>query len=227
MARVVVFGTGEQAALAHYFLTHDSPHEVVAFTADRAYCSVPEYLGLPVVPFEDLERSHPPAAYELFILTNFRRMNHFRAERFASAKSRGYRCVSYVSSRAHTWPNLTIGENCCITPGNTIDPFVEIGDDVVLWSGNHVGHHSRIGDHAYVTSHVTISGDVRIEPFCVFGVNATIRDRITIAHNCLVGAGALVLRDTKPFEVYKAGATVPSDIRSDQLPDRVLASARS
>ena len=34
MARLVIFGAGDIARLAHFYFTRDSPHEVVAFTVD-------------------------------------------------------------------------------------------------------------------------------------------------------------------------------------------------
>ena len=37
MAKVVIFGQSQWAELAHFYVTHDSPHEVVAFTVDRDY----------------------------------------------------------------------------------------------------------------------------------------------------------------------------------------------
>ena len=37
MSKVVIFGVGQWAELAHFYLTHDSPHEVAAFTLDRDY----------------------------------------------------------------------------------------------------------------------------------------------------------------------------------------------
>ena len=37
MSKVVLFGAGSQAEVAHFYLTHDSPHEVVAFTVHQRY----------------------------------------------------------------------------------------------------------------------------------------------------------------------------------------------
>ena len=78
--KVVLFGYGQMATFAHTVLTHDSPHEVVAFTVDGAYMTERTVLGLPVVPFEDLERSYPPDAYAMHISVSFRRVNKLRAE---------------------------------------------------------------------------------------------------------------------------------------------------
>lgn len=74
-----------------------------------------------------------------------------------------------------------------------------------------------IKDHVFITSHVVVSGACTIEPHCFLGANATIRDETILARETLVGAGALILRDTQEFEVYKAEGTQPAKIRSDQL----------
>jgi sugar O-acyltransferase (sialic acid O-acetyltransferase NeuD family) len=144
-------------------------------------------------------------------------MNHIRAEKVEQAKAKGYALISYVSSKATTWPGFSCGENCFILEDNTIQPFATIGRDVILWSGNHIGHHTAIQDHVFVSSHVVICGCCTIEPFCFLGVNATIRDETVVARETLVGAGALILKDTKPGEVYKAAGTEPSAVPSDRL----------
>lgn len=217
MTDVVVFGVGRIAELAHFYLTHDSPHDVVAFTVDRSYVTGNEFRGLPVVAFEEVADAFPPSAVRMFLPISFRRMNHARADHVAAAKDAGYEFISYVSSRATTFPNFQCGDNCFILEDNTIQPFVTIGDDVILWSGNHIGHHSVIEDHVMVTSQVVISGGCTIEPHCFLGVNSTIRDETTVARETLVGAGVTILSDTEPFSVYRASDIKPARVRSDQL----------
>jgi sugar O-acyltransferase (sialic acid O-acetyltransferase NeuD family) len=217
MAKVVIFGVSQWAELAHFYLTHDSPHEVVAFTLDRDYIESREYKGLPVVAFDEVERHYSPSSYQLFIPMSFKKMNHVRAEKYEQAKAKGYELVSYISSKATVWPGFKCGDNCFIFEDNTIQPFVELGSNIVMWSGNHIGHHSRIKDHVMITSHVVISGCCTIEPYCFFGVNATVRDETVVARETLVGAGVVILKDTKEFEVYKVVAAEPSGVRSDEI----------
>ena len=217
MAKVVVFGTSNWAELAHFYLTHDSPHEVVAFTLDRAYFKEPEFKGLPVVPYDEVDGRYPPNQFKMFIPMSFKKMNHLRAAKYHDAKQRGYDLISYVSSKATTWPGFKCGDNCFIFEDNTIQPFVTIGSNVVMWSGNHIGHHSTIRDHVMITSHVVISGCCTIEEYCFFGVNATVRDETVVARETLVGMGCVITKDTKPFEVYKVPGTEPASFRSDQL----------
>jgi sugar O-acyltransferase (sialic acid O-acetyltransferase NeuD family) len=215
--RVVVFGVGHFASLAHFYFTHDSPHEVVGFTVDPEYLTAEEVRGLPAVPFDELERFYPPQEFSLFLPISFKGMNEVRASKYREAKDRGYELVSYISSRATTFPDFSCGDNCFILEDNTIQPFVEIGSNVIMWSGNHIGHHTVIGDHVMVTSHVVISGGCTVEPYCFFGVNATIRDETVIAEKTLVGAGVTILADTEAFAVYKHPGTDPADFRSDEI----------
>lgn len=217
MAKVVVFGVSQWAELAHFYLTHDSPHEVVAFTVDRDYLERSDYKGLPVVPYEEIEKHFSPRDFHMFIPMSFKKMNHLRARKYEDAIGRGYELVSYVSSKATRFADFACGSNCFILEDNTIQPFVTIGNDVVMWSGNHIGHHTIIKDHVTITSHVVISGCCTIEPFCFFGVNATVRDETVVARETLVGMGTAIMKDTKEFEIYQATGTEPARVRSDRI----------
>jgi sugar O-acyltransferase (sialic acid O-acetyltransferase NeuD family) len=217
MAKVIIFGIGQWAELAHFYLSHDSPHDVVAFTVNRSYRQSEQSKGLPVVPFEEVENDYPPDRYKMFIPVSFKRMNHNRADKYCEAKQRGYELISYVSSKATTWPGFRCGDNCFILEDNTIQPFVDIGNNVVMWSGNHIGHHTRIKDHVMITSHVVISGHCTIEEYCFFGVNSTVRDETVVARETLVGMGVTIAKDTKEFEIYRLPAAEPERVRSNRL----------
>lgn len=217
MADVVIFGVGQWAELASYYFTHDSPHRIVAFTVDRQFAKEQSFQGLPVVPYDELERLHPPDAVELFIPISFVKMNHARAEKYFDAKRRGYRLTSYVSSKATTWPDFSCGENCFILEDNTIQPTVRIGNNVIMWCGNHIGHHTTIEDHVMITSHVVISGCCTLGEYSFFGVNSTIRDETVIAPETLVGMGVTIVADTKPFEMYRVPRPKADAVRSDEL----------
>lgn len=200
--KLVIFGTGGFAQVACFYLTKDSPYKVVAFTADRDHIQKKELLGLPIIPFEEIEKSYPPDEFKMFVAIAYKNVNKLRAEKYNEAKSKGYELITYVNSKAVHWGDTEIGDNCFIFENQTIQPFVKIGNDVIIWSGNHIGHHSVIGDHCFISSHVVISGYVKIEPYCFLGVNATIRDAITIARECVIGMGAVIVKNTIEKGVY-------------------------
>jgi len=217
MKKLVIFGSGDIAQLAHYYFSTDSEYEVVAFTVDASYIQAPEFCGLPVVAFEDAPFKYPPESYDFFVALSYSKLNAVRKEKYFSAKEKGYRLVSFVSSRATVLNDGKIGENCFIFEDNTIQPFVRIGNNVTLWSGNHIGHHSVIKDHTFIASHVVVSGGVEIGEQCFIGVNATLRDHIKIGERCVIGAGSLLLSDAEPEGVYIGAATERSKVPSTKL----------
>ena len=217
MANIVIFGAGEIAEIAHFYFKHDSEYEISAFCVDREYLSADRLCGLPVVAFEKVEKQYPPAEYQMFIALSYAKVNALRAKKYRAAKDKGYTLVSYVSSKATTFPDLQMGDNCFILEDNTIQPFVTIGNNVTLWSGNHIGHHSQIEDNCFIASHVVVSGGVTIGENCFLGVNVTLRDHITLGRNCVIGAGALIVKDTEDNGVYISTAAERSRIPSHRL----------
>jgi sugar O-acyltransferase (sialic acid O-acetyltransferase NeuD family) len=203
--------------MVHFYLERDSEHEVVAFTVNAEHLTEEEWRGLPVVPFENLEQSHPPEEFSMYVAVGYRGVNRIRAERYEEAKAKGYKLITYVSSKATLWDADEIGDNCFIFEDNTIQPFVKIGNDVVLWSGNHIGHWAEIGDHCFISSHVVVSGYTKIGAYSFVGVNSTFRDAITVGQSNVIGAGAVIMKDTEDHEVYSPQRTRPLEKRSDEI----------
>ena len=215
--KLIVFGSGDIAQLAHFYFTSDSNYEVVAFTVDAAYIDRQTLFGAPVLPFETIAASHSPENHDFFVALSYSKLNAVRKEKYLAAKALGYHLTSYISSHATVLNAGLIGENCFIFEDNTIQPFVTIGNNVTLWSGNHIGHHSTIHDHTFIASHVVISGGVEIGEQCFIGVNATLRDHIKVGDKCVIGAGALLLADAEPEGLYIGSATVRSTVPSTKL----------
>jgi hypothetical protein len=67
MARLVIFGAGDIARLAHYYFTRDSEHEVVAFTVDEQYRRAMPSLICRLLSFEEVLRSYSPGEPKMFI----------------------------------------------------------------------------------------------------------------------------------------------------------------
>ncbi|MBK2297080.1 MULTISPECIES: acetyltransferase [Francisella] len=216
MAKVIIFGVGQIAEIAHFYLTNDSEHEVVAFTVDREFLSIKDFHDLPVIAYEELLERYPPSDFKLFIPISYKKVNKLRAERFYDAKAKGYECVSYISSRA-VYYNTPVGENCFILEDNVIQPFTEIGDNCILWSGNHIGHHSRVGNHCFIASHVVVSGSVTVGDYSFIGVNSTVRDNVILGDSNVIGAGSVILSDTNTNSVYSPKETEKSRVPSNRL----------
>lgn len=201
--RIIVFGAGETANLAYEYFTYDSPCEVVAFAVDGAFRKRDSFRGLPLVAAEDVVRLFPPSDFGAFVALASGELNYRRTRLFRRVKAMGYRCVSYVSSRAFVWRDVHVGENCFVMENNVLQPFTSVGDNVVLWSGNHVGHQSRIGDNCFLTSHVVVSGFCEIGHNTFMGVNSCAADRVSVGADNFVAMGTCLNKSTGDNEIYR------------------------
>lgn len=131
---VVIFGNGKMAQLAHFYFNHDSDYEPVAFTVDADFLGgETQYLGLPLVPFEEIEKRYPPQTFLMFVAVGYTKLNAVRTECFLKARAKGYRFASYISSRSSYWGDVVMGANCFILENQVIQPFVKFGDNVFVW----------------------------------------------------------------------------------------------
>jgi sugar O-acyltransferase (sialic acid O-acetyltransferase NeuD family) len=215
--RIIIFGDGDIAELADFYFTHDSELEVAGFTVDQAYLRQDSFRGRPLVAFEQVADVFPPREFRIFVAISYAKLNDLRAAKVAAARQKGYRLVSYLSSRATTFPGFEPAENCFILEDNTIQPFARVGGNVTLWSGNHIGHHAVIEDDVFMASHVVVSGGVHIGQGSFVGVNVTLRDHIKIGRKCVIGAGALVLEDQPDFSVVAPRGTERAKVPSTRL----------
>ena len=214
MKKLIIFGTASLAQQAYATLSTEDPHEIIAFTVHNEYLNKKKLFNLPLVPFERIEKTHPPDEFALFVAIGYKRVNKARAEVYNECKAKGYELISYISSKAYSCGDFELGDNSIIYGGSGIGPFAKIGNDCYI-GGAMVGHNSIIGDHCFVSGSAHISGHVTLGEYCFVGANATISDGIFVAPNCVIGAGAIILKDTKEGGVYVSPGTKMAPIKSD------------
>ncbi|WP_438319189.1 acetyltransferase [Sporosarcina sp. FA9] len=210
--KLVIVGTGEFAEIAYEYFTYDSPYEIVAFTGEK-HCIVSDKLyDLPVVPFEEVHQIYRASEYKAFVAATYTDFNRLRTRLYHETKSKGYELVSYVSSKAFVWRNVTLGENCFIFENNVLQHHVSVGNNVILWSGNHIGHRSVIKDNCFISSHAVIAGSCEIGENCFIGINSTFNDGIKVGKDCFISSGSLVIKNTLEGKIYKGSPAKASDI---------------
>jgi sugar O-acyltransferase (sialic acid O-acetyltransferase NeuD family) len=216
-SRLVIFGCGELAEVAHYYFSTDSKYTVEGFVVDEEFQNVGNFCGLPVEKSSDCKSSFPPDKFQMFIAVGYTKMNEVRERKYEWSRGSGYELASYVSSRASIARGVKLGDNCFVLENNVLQPFVSLGNDVFLWSGNHVGHHSSIKDHVFVSSHCVISGKCIVGERSFLGVNCTIQDEVHVGARSFVGPRALVRANTPDDCVLIESATQQLRVKSGSL----------
>jgi len=214
VAKLIIFGNGRGADVAYRFIAKDTDHEICGFTVDEKYITEPSLRGLPLVPFEDVERRFPPDDYRMLILLGYQGMNQLRESKFLAAKGKGYTLESYVASDIFRVEDINVGENCFILDNQSISLDVTIGNNVVMWSSNHIGDLTLIGDHVWIASHVTVAANVEIGERAFVGIGATISNSVKVASGTFIGADRLVVNSTDENGVYVHSQEAKLDVAS-------------
>lgn len=197
---ILVYGVGKFAEYVEYAVTNDSNNVVCGFCVESKYRTKNELNGLSIVDFDNIEIDFPPDKYQLFIAIG---LNKERQRIFDLAKAKGYKMISYVSSKSFTWKDLKYGENTWIGEATRIQPFVSIGDNSILF-GPGIGHHSVIGDHTLLTGSV-LGGNVCVGDFSFLGINSSVKHNVDIGRNNIIGMGCNIEKSTGDGEIYHTG----------------------
>ncbi len=217
--KIVIFGIGKFAEYVSYVLSNDSPYEVAAFCVEAGFRpdNVQDFQGLPIVDFENLEKSFPPDEYRLFVAVG----NNWARERiFKILKRKGYSFVSYLSSKAIVWEDLRYGKNVFISEDTGIQPFVSIGDNTIL-IGSKIGHHSKIGNNVLLSC-CYLGGNVKIGDNSFLGLNSTVKQNVVIGRNNIIGMGSKIARNTDDDKVYSDKSTSERKVSSKHIKDSCL-----
>ncbi len=202
MKNLLMFGAGQTAEIIFHYFKNDSNYNVVGFTVDGENLKENSFMGLPVVPFETIEKDFPKKDHHIHVALSYKDMNGLREQKYIAVKSKRYVMASYVSSQCGVIGKLNHGDNCIILENQLIQPYVKIGNNVAIWSGSTIGHHSKIEDHCWVTSGATIGGNSTIGSRTFFGMNATVGHMVTIGRESFLGAHCLVTKSAKDYSVY-------------------------
>ncbi|MGC6469866.1 MAG: acyltransferase [Flavobacteriales bacterium] len=117
---------------------------------------------------------------------------------------------SHVLSNTNIGKNCSFGQNCVIGPNVRVGNSVKVQNNISIYEGVEIEDDVFLGPSMVFTNVVNPrSFIVRREEFrktllkkgCSIGANATVVCGITIGEYALIGAGSVITKDVKPFEM--------------------------
>ena len=196
MEKIIIYGIGDFAQLMHYYFTHESDFEVIAFCVDEKYKKENMLNGLPIVSFELVDNLYPSYSYSMFVAIGYSNMR-VRKILFDKAKSKGYQLVNFVSKLSGISSDTIFGENNVFFQNVCVEPFVVIGNNNIFWSSAVICHNVTVGNHNFVAAGVIIGGFSKIDDLCFLGFRSTVIQNLKLLNETLLGANSLLLNDTQ------------------------------
>ena len=199
---LVIFGTGTLAKLAHYYVTCEMGGRVCAFVVDRNHKDFDEFLGLPVVNWDDLHNRFPSARTAMYVAVGYKSMKQ-REEVFLKVADSGYDLINISSRSTYFAQNICMGQNNFFMPGVVCEPGVKIGSNNVIWSNVTLCHDVEIGCHNFVASNVTIGGETILGNGNFLGFSSVILQQKRLGDGSLFAANSLITLDAESRWCYR------------------------
>jgi sugar O-acyltransferase (sialic acid O-acetyltransferase NeuD family) len=114
----------------------------------------------------------------------------------------------FVARSARIGRSSTVSPGCIVLDGVVVTADAALGGHVVVMPNCTITHDDVLEDFSTLAAGVALGGSVRIREAAYVGMNASVRQGLTVGIQATVGMGAVVLRDV-PDEQTWAG--VPAE----------------
>ena len=110
--------------------------------------------------------------------------------------------VSLIHPSAQIGVNVTIGKGTMVMAGAVVNACAVIGEHCIINTCAIIEHDNIIEDYVHISPNVSLGGSVYIGSHTHVGIGATISNNINVCKNCIVGAGAVVVKNIKDSGTY-------------------------
>lgn len=204
----VIIGAGTYGEVYLAYL-QEAGVEIVGFLDDDPKFEGKEVRGVPVIGgISALETLNDSDGIEAVYcpLGN----NVLRVKFLTYARELGYKTPNYIHPSVVISPNVTIGAGVYILLGTTIMPHTVIKDFVMISMGVHVAHHNVLDEGVFLSTGCNFGASIHAHRYAYCGISSTIMTGLhELGEDCLIGAGAVVIRDVEPKAVM---AGVPAKV---------------
>ena len=205
----VIIGAGKYGEVYASYLK-ESGVEIVGFLDDDKTIQNSVVCALPVLGGTDL-LPELKLRYQVEAIYCPLGNNKLRVELLSKAAELGYAIPNFIHHSVLISPNVQIGKKGVYILANTvIVPHVVLDDYVMISVGANIIHHSCLQKGVFVSNGVNLGASLVAKEYAYVGMGATVMTGVKeLGEECLIGAGAVVIRDVEPRAIV---AGVPARV---------------
>lgn len=107
--------------------------------------------------------------------------------------------------------DVSIGEGTVIMANAVVNAGAVIGKHCILNTGSIVEHDNQLDDFVHVSVGARLAGTVYVGKKTWIGIGASIRNNLSVCADCMIGAGAVVVKNIEEAGTYVG---VPAERKS-------------
>lgn len=204
MKKILLAGNAITADILLTYLRQDARYEVASLTVDDEFVAQGSVAECRTVGLSEVVSAFAPDTHRVIMAMGYNDLNRTREAMFTRLKAMGYSLETYIHPDARVHTQHPIGEGSVVLPGAVIEPQARVGANTMVWSNVTLAHHSSVDDHCWVAAGTVVSGQAKVLHHTFLGVACTVVNAVTVGEFNIVGAGALITRDTKAHSVHLA-----------------------
>jgi sugar O-acyltransferase (sialic acid O-acetyltransferase NeuD family) len=120
---------------------------------------------------------------------------------------KGIRFFTFIHPTVLIMDDVEIGEGSFIGAYSILTTNIKIGNHSILNRANHIGHDCKIGHFFSAMPVAIVSGNVTIGDLVYFGTNSSVKEKIKICNNVIIGLNGGVVKDITEPGVYGSTPT--------------------
>ncbi len=110
--------------------------------------------------------------------------------------------VTLVHPSAQIAVNVSVEKGTVIMAGVVVNVCATIGKHCIVNTGAIVEHDNVLKDFVHISPNAALGGTVCVGEKTHIGIGATVKNNIDICNDCIIGAGAVVVKDIKDSGTY-------------------------
>lgn len=204
----VIIGAGTYGEVYLAYL-QEAGVEVIGFLDDDPKLAGTNVKGVPVLGgvgmMTTIRQTHGVEAVYCPLGNNKLRVKFLRMAKDCELKT-----PNYIHPSVNLSPNVTIGEGVYILLGTSIMPHTIIKNYVMISMNVSLAHHNVLEEGVFLSTGCNFGASIHAHKYAYCGIASTIMTGLhELGEDCLIGAGAVVIRDVEPNAVM---AGVPAKV---------------
>ena len=137
--------------------------------------------------------------YDIFVAIG---NNKTREKIQSQLKKAGASIPTLIHPRATIGEKVEMGTGIMVMAGAVINCCSKIGEGCIVNTGATIDHDNVIEDYVHISPGVHIAGTVRVGKGSWMGIGSVVSNNVNIVNGCMIGAGAVVVKDITEAGTY-------------------------